>query len=316
MAVSTLQKCAKRSRISAVRWRTYWKNPDDTYRFEREEFLVDDPKNGVHALTKWKRKFAAFEGKHVSPHPRPDNYQLPPPPLTLAEFKARAFKKYHNFITLTDEQFNEVEGIYEKLERRAFIPLVSDLIASEMLSPEYKLDALDAAHYAMHLARLSYDPTHPPKKRDGVPESELTSASLETFLSVCGINAIRNFVDWTHTEKGGGWLIKQSITNGNRQDAEQRGEISAEVIPVEAKYNLPMVDICLDCATIRKLILKIHGSVFLEVFDKRLDEEDDVKIYTPLKVSPGVFKTRYLRPIQDLVNIYWLEPHLPRRDWK
>ena len=315
MAVSTLQKCAKRSRIAAVRWRTYWKNPDDTYRFEREELLVDDPKNGIRALTKWKQKFASFEGKHVSPHPRPDNYQLPPP-MTSAEFKRKAYKKYHNFITLTDEQFNEVEAIYEKLEKVAFIPFVADLIASTILSPEFKLDALDAAHYAMQLARVNYDPAHPPKKREGVPESELTSASLETYLSVCGFNAIRNFVDWTHTEKGGGWLIKQSITNGNRQNAEQRGEISAEVIPVEAKYNPAMVDICLDCATIRKLIFKIHGSVLLEVFDKRLKEEDDVDIYKPLHVTPGVFKTRYLRPVQDLVNIYWLEPHTPRHEWK
>lgn len=316
MAVSTLRKCAKRSRISAVRWRTYWKNPDDTYRFEREELLVDDPKNGIYDLTKWKRKYASFDGKYISRRSRPDNYPPQPPPMTKAEFVARAHEKYGKYILLTDEQFNEVEAIYQKFEQRVFIPLVADLIAAGTLSPEFKLDALDAAHYGMHLARVCYDPTHAPNKHEGIPEDALTPASLETYLIVCGRNAMRNFVEWTHTEKAGGWLIKQPISNASKAAAEEKGEISVEVLPVEARYNIGMVDICLDCATIRKLILKIHGSLFLDIFDKRLNEENDVDIYTPLKVSPGVFRTQYLRPIQDLVNCYWLEPNIPRREWK
>lgn len=313
MSVSNLKRCAKRSRQNAVILRTKMQQPDGSYRTVREDVLVDDPKNGVYDLTKWKRKYAAFEGRYAKRTDRPDNYSPAEEPLSDAHLKKQLEAKYGHLMVA--EKVMEADAVYDNLLHTVLIPFVADRIYAGGLSAEFQMEALEAAKDAMRRAVFLYDPTHPPKGRNGADPAKLPSASLETYLATCARNAIIDFAKWTNGDKVGGWLIKLPISNAGKEDAAC-GEISAEAIPSEAKYSIGMIELCIDCAAIRELIERIHGKTHLEVFDKLLMEFADSQIYQSLGVTWRVFRTRYLRPIQDLVHCYWLEPNIPRSKWK
>lgn len=310
MAVSTSRNTSK----GGVVVRTAFQQPDGSYRVVREERLIDDPKKGVRDLTKWKRKYASFEGRHVSRVVRPDNYKPNEKPLTEQAFRKRLMAKYGHL--LVESRIREADDIYEELLHRVLIPFVADRVYVGRLSAEFQDEALEVARDAMRRAIANYDPAHPPKERERDEDEPLHGASLKTFLATCARNAIVDFIKWTNSDRVGGWTVKAPITNRGREEAAERGEISTEVIPAEAKYNTRTLELCVDCAVVRNLIARIHGRKHLEVFDKLLQEFSDIEIYQPMGITWRVFRTQYLRPIQRLVDYYWLQPSIPELEWK
>ena len=297
-----------------VIWRTYTKRVDDSYQLQSEERLVDDPANGVRDYSKWRQKYAAFEGKRRAPRKKRVRKDDDTPWMTLSRHDDPLPTEVLAAARLNDAQAYEAEAAYEELLGKSIVPLVVNRIHSGALPAEYEMDAFDAARHAVLAAYAKYDAERPPKKREGVSEKDVHSASLKTFLMLCVRHAISDLVRQINSDKGGGWLQKCPISNA--VENVEPGRISAEVIPADAKYDIKTVDFCNDCASVRMLISKLLGSRFLEVFDRRMDEEPDSHIYADLKVTAGVFKTRFLRPIQRLVAMHWIEPNTPERDWK
>lgn len=301
-----------RNSKKAVLWRTKWQNADGSYRLVAEKVLRDDPKNGIHDLRDYKRRFASFEGRHVSRAVRPDNYTAED---AEAEQKRRdRFDREHP--VLDDYELAKADEIFNSLKDSVFEVVIRCAIADNRLNALYHDEALEAALDAVRRGIRNYDPEHPPKVRLGVKPEDVKPASLKTFLAICGRNAIMNFARLSNGEKAGGWAIRVPISNQRPVDAAENGEISVEAMPAEARYDQKMVELVIDCAIVRRMIYGIYGKTILDVFDKRLAEFDDAEIYQELGVTPGVFRTRYLRPFQRLVDMMWIQSNLPEREWK
>lgn len=255
--------------------------------------LIDDPKNGIHDLSNWIKKYEPFGGHYASRKARPMRRELSERTSWYNRDPDNAASSLSPFPYMTNEDQAGFDAFFDS-QKNKYLWFIDQRIANGELRDDLKPTALEAIYDGLRKAYFTYDPARPPKYR---PDNggEAKPASRETYFSRVANNELSDFISIVNADKRGFRYAHSYLTSKPDEEVGDN-EVNEEDIAEERRNTVRDMIFRIDVDELRRRL----APEVCRVFDLLMDGHPHYQICSLLGVSNDKYRLRYLSPIQKV----------------